>query len=645
MASEIPAERRRALLDDFYAECDELLTAMREGLAAWLAAGDVAPAAVVLEDLFRHAHTLKGNSAIAGLRTAEELAHGMEDVLRSISKNQLVPDRAIAEALEAGTQRLEQIVGAHRHGRTAPEIGDLLEHYRQMLGAARPANPSFPVPEAAPAPSTSTDPVGSIAIFVPSKELDARGINVSTVRQKISGLGRIVQAAPRILGPGAMQFEFKVAAPVPDDAANWAADGVTWQAAGVVGETVSPPEGASDALTLTPSHIIRVDLARLDDLMRITGELVIHRSRLEDIFRQIEHAPEGLKEASLALGRSLREMRTAITQARLVPIAEIFTRMPYVVRDLMRESTKKVRVVLEGGQTEIDKFLVERLKEPLLHLVRNAFAHGIELPATRLAAGKPEEATLRLQAESDGDSVVIRVSDDGAGIDVDDVATRALRQGLTLPPTLDARGLLELICTRGFSTREEADLASGRGVGMAVVADSVRRHGGTLGLETTLGRGTVFTLRLPLSLSIADAIIVAVGSERCAIPMGAVNEIIQVPAERLRTINREEIVPYRDGLLPVRRLRNLFRQAPDAPDPLTILVVASERGAAGLVVDRVLAQREIVVRPLTDPLLRLRGVTGATELGDGRPLLILDPAPFTDGAVRPPVASPVFASP
>ncbi|HEY4300000.1 MAG TPA: chemotaxis protein CheA [Candidatus Didemnitutus sp.] len=637
MSSEFPAERRRELLDDFYAECDELLTAMREGLTSWQSGnGGSRPDSATLEELFRHAHTMKGISAIAGLRLSEELAHGMEDVLRAISKRQLDPTPAIAAALEDGIQRLESIIAAHRQERTLPSAQDLLDTYRGFRPAAPGISTPSPAAPGSPAlPRSGAGTMTAVATFVPSKELDERGINVSAIRQRLSQLGPIVQATPIILGPGSIRFEFTVAISAPpDDTAAWTADGVVWEVRGPAAEPASDA-GTGDALSLTPSHIIRVDLARLDDLMRITGELVIHRSRLEDLLRQIERPPEGLKETSVALGRSLREMRQAVTRVRMVPIAEIFTRMPYVVRDLMRDSPKKVHVVLDGGQTEIDKFLVERLKEPLLHLVRNAFAHGIENPTVRAAAGKPAEATLRLHAASDGDSVVIRVADDGAGIDADAVATRAAKQGVRLPRVLDAPGLLELLCTRGFSTRDEADLASGRGVGMAVVADCVREHGGTLSLDTALGRGTTFTLRLPLSLSIADAIVVAVGAERCCVPMGSVSEIFQVPADRLRLINREEFVPYRDGLLPLRRLRALFRQAPADAGTLTILVVTTARGSAGLAVDRVIAQREIVVRPLSDPLLRVPGLAGATELGDGRPLLILDPAPLTEGAVRP----------
>ncbi len=334
--------------------------------------------------------------------------------------------------------------------------------------------------------------------------------------------------------------------------------------------------------------------------------------------------------------RSLRELRKAIARVRLVPIAEIFTRMPFVIRDLAAGSEKKARVVLEGHQTEIDKYVAERLKEPLLHLVRNAFSHGIETPAKRTAAGKPEEATVTLRAVSAGEFVTIQVRDDGGGIDAKAVAVRAKTLGVPVPERMDAAGLLGILCAPGFSTREEADRAAGRGVGMAVVANTVRELGGTLALDTTRGGGTEFTLRLPLTLSIVDALVVTVGGEICAVPQSAVDEIVQVAASESRSIKETEVVPYRGGLLPLVRLRAAFGLAPATGETLTVLVVSAERGATGLAVDRVLSRREIVVRPLTDPLVRVHGVAGATELGDGRPILILDPNALTSGVVRPP---------
>lgn len=671
MSSDFSPELRKELLDDFYAECDELLTSVRQSLSALersLGSGEV-PASVV-EALFRGVHSLKGIAAIAGVRPAELLAHGMEDLLRGLSEREVSLNIERLDVLLDATQRLEEIIRAHQAGKPAPDHEAALKTLRSAgrgkgkggkktreTATTASSSASSAVAEAKSG-AVEADPLAEAqargltlwrCTFAPTAALDQRGVNVNQVRERLGQIGEILKAMPSVQPNASIVFVFTVGLrDGPGDLAAWEADGVRFE------PIVAEPErdaaapfraGAAsvaeqkDALSLMPSHMVRVDLARLDDLMRITGEMVIQRSRLEDRIEQQCGGHEALKEIDQGLARSLREMRKAIARVRLVPIAEIFTRMPFVLRDLSTGSGKKARVALEGHQTEIDKYLAERLKEPLLHLVRNAFSHGIETPAERTAAGKPEEAIVTLRATSLGETVVIQVRDDGRGIDAEAVVARARMLGVPVPERVDAAALLRILCAPGFSTREEADRAAGRGVGMAVVANTVRELGGTLALETTLGRGTEFTLRLPLTLSIVDAIIVTVGDETCAVPQSAVDEIVQVSAAESRRIKGSEVVPYRGGLLPFLRLRTVFALEPADRAQLTLLVLSSERGSTGLVVDRVATRREVVVRPLADPLVRVPGISGATELGDGRPILILDPNALTSGVVRPPVSA------
>jgi two-component system chemotaxis sensor kinase CheA len=655
-------ELRKELLDDFYAECDELLTSIKQNVAV-LEEGAVAGTADAAntESLFRHVHTLKGISTIVGLRPAEEMAHAVESVLRGVTTQTLALRPVDIDALVAAVHAIEQTVIAHRGGQAGPDPQPVIAALRRIASAGA-TDAKAPRRKKAPAaaPAGGTNPVADarkrglhlyLFTFVPSPELDRRGINVGSVRQRLEGLGEILLAAPRILGKGAIAFEFQVALREKlADLEGLKGEGIAAVPleAEVPAGTAADPGAQAEILPLASSQMVRVDLARLDNLMRITGELIVHRFRLEDRLAQPLLGRAELNEISVLLGRSLREMRGAISQARMVPIGEIFARIPFVVRDLSRGSEKRARVSLEGSQIEVDKYLVERLKEPLLHLVRNAFSHGIETPAERTAAGKPPEAAIVLSAASAGEHVVIRVRDDGRGVDPEAVAARARARGIAVPTPLDPAGLLALLCTPGFSTRDEADLAAGRGVGMAIVASTVRELGGTLTLDSRPGAGTEFALRLPLTLSIADAIIVSVAESACAIPQSAVNEIVQVPGAEVRAIQRSEVVPYRGGLLPIVRLRATFGLEPNAADLLTLLVVSSERGATGLVVDRVLSQREVVIRPLLDPLVQVEGVSGATELGDGRPILILDPDAITAGVVRitenpVPAASPIPA--
>jgi len=379
------------------------------------------------------------------------------------------------------------------------------------------------------------------------------------------------------------------------------------------------------------SNVVRVDLARLDELMRLVGEMVVTRARLEDTLRRIEaHVPfqewRALQDHSARLERNLRDLREGVMRVRLVPVGEIFRRMPFVVRDLARDNGKRVHLELTGQSTEIDKFLVERMMDPVLHLVRNAISHGIETPEQRTAAGKPADGIVRLGASTAGETVILEIGDDGRGVDIASVAQRARSLGIVVPDDggLDSRALLDIICSSGFSTREEVDRASGRGVGMAVVRDTVEGLGGTLAVESRPGRGTTFRMTLPLTLAITDAIIAHVGDQIFAVPQTAVREVVEVDATLLHAFERNELMPYRGGTLPMVRLSEMF-SIPSARRPrYHAIVVGTGQAAIGLIVDRIAGQREVVVKAVTDPLIRVDGVSGATELGDGRVVLILD---------------------
>ena len=348
----------------------------------------------------------------------------------------------------------------------------------------------------------------------------ARGIKVDTIRGRLAEVGRIESVAPRVTAGGGISFDFHVAA--ADDRAflSWRDDGITYEMLPPDAQTLPPAAlDASAALPIRPAdtapaltNFVRVDLARLDDLMRLVGDLVVSRARLEDALIRVEpFVPAGewrtLRDETESIERQLRDLREGVMRVRLVPVAEIFRRMPFVVRDLARDSGRRVQLEMSGQATEIDKFLIERMMDPVLHLVRNAVSHGIETPEERTAAGKRPDGTIRLAASTVGESVVLEVSDDGRGIDTQAIASRARAAGFDIADgEIDSRVLLDVICSPGFSTRDEADRASGRGVGMAVVRDTVQDLGGTLSVETVAGRSTTFSSGVA-----ADA-----GDYRCA---------------------------------------------------------------------------------------------------------------------------------
>ena len=651
MNGEIPSGLDPALLDDFFAEADDHLSRIRQALARLEAGAETGPAdPAILEELFQNIHSFKGISAIAGLSPAEALAHASEDFLRLLRNGQAALTHKGVDLLMDATQKLEQMVGAFRSGKTMPGNEALLEGIKQeCLQPSQTPSSSVRAPPASPQLGARIEAARARGLrvwkftFTPSHELDAQGVNINSIREGLSKIGEILAATPHVRGEGGLSFEFLVSAEnLPADMAAWKAKRVDVQPAEF--HPSSPAgfstESAEHNPFLAPSHVVRVDLKRLDELMRIAGEMVIHRSRLETQVVRLDGVSlqsdiRGVQEASGALGRSLRQLREAIMRVRLVSVAELFARMPFVIRDLSRQNSKKVRLKLQGQETAIDKYLIEKLKDPLLHLVRNAFTHGVESPEERVAASKPEEATIELKASTAGDSVLIQVRDDGKGIDIEAVLNRARQLDLELPSTIDNPSLLAILCSSGFSIRENADRVAGRGIGMGVVQDTVRELGGQLSLESEPGKGTQFTLRVPSTLAIAEALIVSAAGQTCAVPQVFVTEILHATESQVQRVNGIEVVPYRAGVLPVIRLAGLF-QLPSVPRAqLYLLVITSERGSVGLLTEQVLGQREVVVSALRDPLLRVHGIAGATELGDGKPVLILDGVALTSGSVCP----------
>lgn len=658
--SEIPAERHSALLDDFFTEGDEHLTNIRQLLLLLeRSIGHSQPEGVVA-DLFRNFHSLKGISAIVGLRAAEELSHVTEDFLRDLSKGNVALTRHSLDVLMSAAQSLEQILLAFRNNSPTPPYEAVLSEVKAICLPRAEEPPSRARSRAGPMDSPSAvSPTIEEArsrglvlwkcTFIPSRELDARGKNINSVRLQMRERGEILHSAPRVLADGGIAFDFVLGMrETPADITSWEADGI-------VVELVEQGS-ASPALTshdkpetdhrengrnpfVAPSHVVRVDLKRLDELMRITGEMVIHRSRFEDEINQASRGGEALDlrklhEVNIRISKSLRELRDAIMHVRLVSVAEIFARMPFVVRDLEREANKQVRLTLEGQQTEVDKYLVEQIKDPILHLVRNAFCHGVEEPAERLRLGKPATGAILLSAETVGDCVQIVVKDDGRGIDKKAVVRRAREMGIYIPAVLDSAALLSILCAPGFSTRKDVDRASGRGVGMAVVENRVRELGGSISVESEEQRGTEFTLRLPLTLAIAQTLVIKAAGQTCAVPQSFISEVLEVSVDAIRIVNHLEVVKYRDGVLPVLRLAGLFNLR-EKVRPRFLLVLASTRGQVGLLVEEIYGQKEVVVSAIRDPLIQVPGVAGATELGDGRPVLILDASVLTSGAVRP----------
>ncbi|MEW5910655.1 MAG: chemotaxis protein CheA, partial [Thermodesulfobacteriota bacterium] len=557
---------------------------------------------------------------------------------------------------------VEQIIHARKIREKAPDIELVLKR----LQAINPEEPVEAVSKIRPSRMSSSEelllkPEESEQIsgyisrgfrvyffeFEPSPILAERGINVNTLRSRFSEVGQLIHASPRLKESGGILFQFLVATQA-DEALfkSWNADGVDFrlfagpaEAPGVVEAKPadsSLPTGIP-GMGIPTSTLVRVDLSRLDDLMRMIGELVLSRSRLEEHVKRLRpRLPskdlDPLEETNQSIERQLRDLREGVMRVRMVPISEIFARMQFVVRDLAQECGKKVRIELFGQETEVDKLLVERMMDPLLHLVRNAVSHGLESPEERTAANKSEEGKIILRASTAGELVVVEVEDDGKGLNYEKIKARAEALGLPwVEKGSGSQALLEILCMPGFSTREEADLGSGRGVGLAVVRDAVQDLGGSIDVQSEVGKGTCFTIRLPLTLAIADAFITAVEGRLFAVPQALVNEVIEFQETNVVRMENNELILYRGNALTLKRLSRLLGVSALPREIRYALVLGNGQGRMGIVVDRVINRREIVIRAVTDPLVLVPGITGATELGDGRVILILDPGKMIRG--------------
>jgi two-component system chemotaxis sensor kinase CheA len=430
----------------------------------------------------------------------------------------------------------------------------------------------------------------------------------------ITGLGKRVEAAAQ--GP----------APAPPGAADLLAVNPDQKAA---------PEQRAAGETPQIAHVLKVDQAKIDALMNLIAELVVSKNslpflatRAEEIYGSREMGRE-IKDQYAVIDRLAQEMQRAIMDVRMLPVSEVFERFPRLVRDLARKLNKHIELRIVGEDTAADKTIIESLGDPLIHLVRNAIDHGIESPEKRLAAGKPEMATIQLRAFQEGDQVVIEVSDDGSGIDPMAIRLKAFEKGMVAEDKVDAlsdQAAINLIFLPGFSTTDQISDLSGRGVGMDVVRDAVEKMHGQVSLSSAKGEGTMVRLSLPLSMAVARVMMVEVGGALFGVPMDGVAETVKVPRDRIRMIKRAEAFVLRDAIVPLVSMHTLLGlpRREVQVDEEAVLVARVGGAAVGLVVDRLRAGIDVVLKPLEGVLAGTRGYSGTALLGDGRVLLVLN---------------------
>jgi two-component system chemotaxis sensor kinase CheA len=400
----------------------------------------------------------------------------------------------------------------------------------------------------------------------------------------------------------------------------------------------APRAVEADALAPARSSMVRVDFAKLDHLLNLVGELIVHRTKLDELARGIADAVPGPGAELLAAVHQVAgvstQLQETIMDVRMLPIRHVFERFPRLVRDLARQQGRQVELVVQGEETRVDKAVIDEIGEPLVHLIRNAVDHGIEAPAVRAARGKPATGTILLSAAQESSQIVITVVDDGGGIDAATVRRRAIERGLVREDEpLTDREAIQLIFTEGFSTARAVTDVSGRGVGLDVVVRSMERLNGLIEAETIPGAGTKFTLQLPLTLAIIKVLMVEVGGAVYALPSGAVVESLRFPRREVVHINGRDMLRVRDRVVPLLHLSELFGAgATSAGEEAYAVIVGRGAKRLGLTVDRLRGQQDVVIKALDPVVSEARvGIAGATILGDGRVVLILDVASLFEG--------------
>ncbi|MDY0003334.1 MAG: chemotaxis protein CheA [Polyangia bacterium] len=482
------------------------------------------------------------------------------------------------------------------------------------------------------------------------------------VMELVAGLGKKAEELGR---PGTLT-------PIPQDEASGPSNGILGRSHGGFGPPEPPvdagplvgsiapgdktpvPSGRAAGLvaretaregTTVLGQTVRVDIGRLDRLMNTVGELALVRNELRDLGRALSAGEAGPDLARLmsrqmrAFSRRLDELQRGILEVRMVPLSQVFDRLARVVRRLSRESDKQVGLYVSGGDTEIDKLIVEELSDPLMHILRNCIDHGVEDPITRTALGKPPEGMVALRAFPRGNHVVLEVEDDGAGIDPDLLLHQAIRRGFVTPEQgseMGRRELLNLIFLPGFTTKEEAGPLSGRGVGMDVVKTNLSRLSGLIDIFSKPGQGTRFTLTLPITLAIIRALLVRVSDQIYAIPLSTVLEIFPIRPGQVTKLEGREVVSLRGVTLPLMRLEPVFGLASRAIPAMEsegreyVVVVGMAQHRVGIVVNLLVGQQDIVIKSLGKSLSGVPGIAGATELGGRRTVLVLDVAPLVE---------------
>ena len=641
----------------------------------------------VVNMLFRSAHTLKGSSGMMGFKDFQELTHAMEDIFDDMRKGSKPSSNLISlllECVDALTQRLDNIQN-HVEGEINYEDYKAKLHSMksELSGISNQPPPQKPQ-TAQPTPQTENKQQEKAEIKqetlqpAPNQEEKCYTVNLKftsdcgfkTIRagmvlDKINEVAKVVKSVPekndldeQKLSDGfklmvtskfdektiencakqVLEVEEVSVAFCPDKAATLNAMSTQAQVQATLkpennyNVTVENKAVTKVAVDTQTAQTVRVKFDQLDKLMNLVGELVINKIALLQVTADNHHS-DGLKRITENIDRLTADLQDLVMQVRMVPVSQVFDRFPRLVRDLSLKEKKKIDLIMEGREIEVDRSVLDEIGEPLIHLLRNSVDHGIELPEERQANNKNETGQIVLSALRNGNQVIIEVYDDGAGIDPEKIKISAAKKGVATQAELDKMSreqLINLIFLPGFSTAKEITETSGRGVGMDVVKTKIQALGGTVHVDSQVGKGTRTTIKLPITLAIIQAILVTDTKETFAIPTSQVSEIVRVKKSEVQKLGKTEAIVVRDRVIPMVHLHRLLNLPESDEEELEVLIIylGDENSKMALAVDSVLRQQDILVKSLSDALSGIKGISGATILGDGQVVLVLDVSQF-----------------
>lgn len=646
-------------LDMFIDESTEHLQAINDNL---LRLEKTPQDLTIIDEVFRSAHTLKGMAATMGFEDLTNLTHHMENVLDGIRNERIDAGSEVLDIVFDSVDDLEQMVTDVASGgegrRDVSVIVDRLGRLEQDQPAAAAQSEyetlTFDEYETAVVEQGREQGYIPYQVFVSlSENVVLKAARVFMVFEALEKYGEVIKSVPSAeqLEEEAFDFDFQ-AIVLSSHAAEEIQAAVlkVSEVASVICAEADMHKPVSQERNITEKEssstdsaiaeraaepakhapagkTIRVNIDRLDSLMNLFEELVIDRGRLEQISKEL--GSSDLTETVEHMTRISGDLQSIILNMRMVPVDQVFNRFPRMIRGLSKELGKQVELVISGAETELDRTVIDEIGDPLVHLLRNSIDHGIESPDDRKSSGKPAAGTVRLHAYHSGNHVFIEVSDDGAGINKEKVLQKAISGGVVSEEAasqLTDRQIYELLFSSGLSTAEQLSDISGRGVGLDVVKNKIETLGGTVTIDSSPGEGTVFSVQLPLTLSIISVMLVEVQQEKYAVPLSSIIETAIIKRSDIWSVQQQKVIDFRGHVVPLLDLTEFFQVpvAEEETDELSVVIVRKGEKMAALVVHRFIGQQEIVLKSLGDYLKNTKAVSGATILGDGQVALIID---------------------